>query len=773
MNRLLSAILIIFAVILINGDRVRSASAPLVSQELRQKAQSDGAVRVIVELALSAAAQSPLDSDIIGDLRRAEVAQARGLVRASLLGTRHSVVRQYQELPFIALNVGVDGLQTLVSLHGLVIRVVEDSLNRPFLSQSIPVVQADQVWAGGFGGTPFTGNGTVVAILDSGVDKEHPFLANKVVEEACFSSNDAGLGATSVCPGGVTSSFAPGSGMPCSAAINGCEHGTHVAGIAAGKGASFSGVAEDANIMAVQVFSRFDNPAFCGSADPCILAFNSDILLGLERVYAQRAVHNFASVNMSLGGGQNFTSCDNNVMKPAIDLLRSAGIATAIASGNDGFSDAIASPACISTSVSVGSTGDGSGGAALDVVSSFSNSASILSLLAPGSMINSSVTPGTGFANFQGTSMATPHVAGAFALLKEAGPNLTVSEMLSALQNTGLPVLDNRNAITKPRIRILNALFDLPLVDVIAPAKIADLNAGTSTQTSIALNWTAPGDDDDSGTAANYDVRVSTSKITDANWDLTTIQLNGEPTPSPAGSAQTFMAAGLFCDRNYFFATKTTDEVGNVSPLSNIVRMKTTACNKIIPSPSKLPVGEAGVAYSKTVDLLDGASPYDVQFDPTTLPPWLGANALVASSNPVAPIAIAGSSFTLTGTPPLTEAGKTFNLAAVITDAVGSVRKAKFKLKVAKPVEITTTALKPGKVNKPYSTTPRAKNGVKAYSWTAQLNSALPVGSTFAFDPVKGKISVLATDAGSVDVTFRVTDAAGGTDTQIVTLTFN
>jgi hypothetical protein len=312
----------------------------------------------------------------------------------------------------------------------------------------------------------------------------------------------------------------------------------------------------------------------------------------------------------------------------------------------------------------------------------------------------------------------------------------------------------------------------IPIIDQTAPGKIADLKAGTPTQTSIALNWTAPGDNDDTGTAANYDIRMSTTKITDANWDLAT-PLNGEPAPSPAGSAQNFTATGLLCNRNYFFAAKTADEANNVSPLSNIARAKTTACNKVIPSPKTLPVGEAGVSYTKTVDLLNGAGPYDVQFDPTTVPPWLATNALVASSKPVAPKFLANSSFTLTGTPPLTEAGKTFNIAAVITDAVGSVLKAKFKLKVAKPVEITTTALKPGKVNKDYSATPRAKFGVKAYSWTAKLNSALPSGSTFAFDPVKGKISVFATDTGSVDVTFQVTDAAGGTDTQVLTLTFN
>jgi hypothetical protein len=178
-SRLLTA-LWIFALLLFDGDTVRGASAPVIPQDLMQKVQSGGAVRVIVELTISAAAQAAVDSDIIRDMRRKEVAEARDLVRAGLLGTAHSVVRQYQELPFIALEIGMDGLRTLESLYGLVVRVVEDRLERPFLSESVPLVQADQVWAGGFG-TPFTGNGTVVAILDTGVDKNHPFVRGRVV----------------------------------------------------------------------------------------------------------------------------------------------------------------------------------------------------------------------------------------------------------------------------------------------------------------------------------------------------------------------------------------------------------------------------------------------------------------------------------------------------------------------------------------------------------------------------------------------------------------
>ncbi|MGH7926683.1 MAG: S8 family peptidase, partial [Candidatus Binatia bacterium] len=321
------------------------------------------------------------------------------------------------------------------------------------------------------------------------------------------------------------------------------------------------------------------------NSSPCIGAWDSDVMAGLDRVYALRSTHNFASVNMSLAGPFVFTShCDGDVRKPVIDDLRSAGIATVIASGNDSSVDAISSPACISSAISVGSTGDGSGGAALDVVSAFSNSASILSLLAPGSRINSSITPGSGFGNLDGTSMATPHVAGAFALLKEAGTSLTVSQMLNSLQSTGLPVLDNRNGITKPRIRILDALFALPLGDDTPPGTVANLKKESVTQTSVTLNWTAPGDDDDTGTATSYDMRFSTTKFTDADWNTLT-QVSGEPTPEAAGTGQNKTVTGLLCGRSYFFVIKTRDEAGNESALSKIATAKTAACNKLAATP--------------------------------------------------------------------------------------------------------------------------------------------------------------------------------------------
>jgi subtilisin family serine protease len=451
----------------------QSVSSPVVPQMLMDKAHNDGHVRVIIRLASVRTPELWLESDMEMTSRIASIKAAQQSVHAALAGVAYRVVRGFEDLPYLAISVGVGGLQALQSMSGIVAEVAEDRLHFPFLAESVPLVQGDQVWAGGFAGTTFDGTGTAVAVIDTGVDKNHAFLSGKVVEEACFSSNDPQYFATSLCPGGVEASFADGSGLHCG--VSGCEHGTHVAGIAAGNGqngsvASFSGVAKGAEIMAVQVFSRFEDPicSFIGESSPCILAFTSDIMAGLQRVYERRTARNFAAVNLSLGGESLYrTACDSDPLKPIFDLLRASNIATVVAAGNDGSAKSIASPACISSAVSVGSTTDGSAGAAADGISSFSDNASILSVLAPGQWIDSSV-PGGGFDTYAGTSMAAPHVAGAFAILKQAAPSASVSQMLAALQKGGLPVRDTRNAarITKRRIAILNALGQIPAVQL-------------------------------------------------------------------------------------------------------------------------------------------------------------------------------------------------------------------------------------------------------------------------------------------------------------------
>src|SRR4029077_3114140 len=117
------------------------------------------------------------------------------------------------------------------------------------------------------------------------------------------------------------------------------------------------GVAKGASIMAVQVFSDITDAATCGGTAPCVGAFTSDIISGLERVYTVAlAGRSIAAVNMSLGGTNFDAPCDSEPYKPMIDTLRSIGIASVIASGNDGSPFGLSSPGCISTAVSVGST---------------------------------------------------------------------------------------------------------------------------------------------------------------------------------------------------------------------------------------------------------------------------------------------------------------------------------------------------------------------------------------------------------------------------------
>jgi subtilisin family serine protease len=327
--------------------------------------------------------------------------------------------------------------------------VIEDRLAFPTLAESVPLIGAPQVWTQGGRGA-----GQAVAILDTGVDAAHPFLGGRVKAEACFSTNSPATGAESVCPNRGSSQTGAGSARPCAA--EGCEHGTHVAGIAAGAGAQFSGVAPDADIIAVQVFSQFVDkargPSPCrdsGQSSPCIASFSSDQIRALDHVRQLAAQRPVASVNMSLGGGRSAVACDAEFIKGAIDQLLAAGVATIIAAGNNGFADAVSYPGCVSTAVTVGSTTKHDG------VSSFSNRGPLLDVYAPGSSISSSV-PNGAFGAFSGTSMAAPHVAGAVAALKSARPRATPEEIVRALASTGVTV-DRR-----PRIALVSALAALP-----------------------------------------------------------------------------------------------------------------------------------------------------------------------------------------------------------------------------------------------------------------------------------------------------------------------
>ncbi len=449
-------------------------------QALMNQAQKKGSVRVLVGLRVAHAPEGALGSAVAIQNQRNSIIQMQDAVLDQVRAQNVKSVKRLKQIPFVAMRVDPQALEALKNLQQ-VATVHEDALHRPALGESVALIGANNAWTSGA-----SGQGQVIAILDTGVDKNHAFLAGKVVAEGCFSTTDAEDAATSLCPGGVQASSAAGAGANCS--LEGCGHGTHVAGIAAGKGASFSGVARDANLIAIQVFTRFDDSTFCGSAT-CLAAYTSDILQGLQQVQAYAANYSVASVNLSLGSGSFSAYCDSYdpATKAAIDNLRSLKIATAVASGNNGFSNGISMPACLSSAISVGSTQEGSLGTTADRISSFSNSASFLSLLAPGQYIYSSV-PGGGYANYQGTSMAAPHVAGAWAVLKSKSPGATVDQVLNALVTTGVSITDSRNDVTKPRLRVDAALNALTGGAPISTPTRTAMPVPTNTATRVATN---------------------------------------------------------------------------------------------------------------------------------------------------------------------------------------------------------------------------------------------------------------------------------------------
>ena len=161
------------------------------------------------------------------------------------------------------------------------------------LDLSVPKIAVNQAHNLGY-----TGKDIYVAVIDSGIEAAHPFFQNRVALEACFADT---------CPNGQSSMIGPGAARPVH------WHGTHVAGIIAGKNSSFTGVAPDAKIIAINVF------------DPLNGAYDENIIEALNWVASLSSQYNIASVNMSLGGSAIFKStCDDYIpqMTQAIKNLK-------------------------------------------------------------------------------------------------------------------------------------------------------------------------------------------------------------------------------------------------------------------------------------------------------------------------------------------------------------------------------------------------------------------------------------------------------------------
>lgn len=338
-------------------------------------------------------------------------------------------VRRFDNLPVIAMTVDAASLAAAKG-YDAGVRVWRDREVVPFLADSGLMVGADRAHDAGY-----TGEGAYVAVIDTGTDVHHPFIAGRPVIEACFADR---------CPNGGRRMVGPGAARPVG------SHGTHVAGIALGRGAGTRGMAPRAGLIAVNVFDRG------GKARKSNVLGALDWLIGVAHTSPVR----IASVNMSLGAPVHFgRPCRDRIYELAARLLARRKVVIVAAAGNERQTRGISHPACVPGIVSVGAV-DKEGR-----VANFSNSAPILDLLAPGVDIRSAVPGSRGrgapFREFPGTSMAAPHVAGAFALLREAVPRGSLEDFYRALVRGGREVRDRRNGVVKPALDLAGALAEL------------------------------------------------------------------------------------------------------------------------------------------------------------------------------------------------------------------------------------------------------------------------------------------------------------------------
>jgi len=423
------------------------------AKKLRAAVADDGAARVIITMAMPLVVEAQLSASEVRR-QRAAIRDRLGTLDRTLGGTDSEVVTEYTVVPGAVAEVDAAGLEALLADN----RVAAVTLDREAplaLDVSTGVIDSDLLNTAGVLGNNFEGSGGgayEVAILDSGVDNQHEAFTGRIVAQACFS-------ATSWCPNGATSQIGGAAGDNCTYSTQ-CDHGTHVGGIAAGQmyTGGHEGVARGARIVALQIGHR-STSCEAGEPNPCWRYFFSDLDLALQHTLNLRnGGRNIAALNMSLGGPLHTTEAACGAAFPNTQNLaanlQTAGVAVVGAAGNDGSGTSVSYPGCLPSSFTVAASDDS------DNPAGFSNNNAITDWWAPGVSIDAPVTTGTtAHGNKSGTSMATPHVVGAMALLRECvdgnGVPQTVTAAAADLSATGTTI--THDGVSRPRVNVLDA----------------------------------------------------------------------------------------------------------------------------------------------------------------------------------------------------------------------------------------------------------------------------------------------------------------------------
>jgi subtilisin family serine protease len=440
----------LFAALFVLALALSQASAPAhaggrdkVPPEAYDRLAAEGSVDLILSVqnsdALSAARQAlqARGRDVSADLLE-QLLGARLALVINSLPDGITITERFDQTGSLTVTVttttALDALEDLPNL----VRIDLPQVVQPLLNQSLGLIHQPDAAAAGY-----TGAGTSVAVLDTGVD---------YTRAAFGSCTEPGV------PSGCRVAFADDFTWFNDGALDdgNPKHGTHVAGIVAG-------VAPEAQILSLDVFvgSRADDAHIMGA---------------ISWVIDNAAEYNIKAVNLSVGTAETFSpaggpglgwdDCPGG-LQSSFQALRAAGILPVVAAGNSASDRQLSYPGCIEEAHAVGATYDASGvngsfdactdnPTVVDTVACFSNShATMLDSLAPGARISSA-----GLNFWAGTSMATPHVAGAVAVLSTiVGASLTSIE--NALKTTGPEITDPRNGVVKRRLDVNEAALSL------------------------------------------------------------------------------------------------------------------------------------------------------------------------------------------------------------------------------------------------------------------------------------------------------------------------
>lgn len=381
--------------------------------------------------------------------------------------------------------------------------------------------------------------GQSICIIDSGVNFSHPDL----------------LGKNKTC---VIDCYGKACTQNCSVDDDN-GHGTHVAGIAAAS-SEITGIAPNTKLIGVKILNS------SGEGHPT--NSGNDLTNSIDWCTDNSETYNITVISMSLGTTPQFdTNCDNEPgladWKTAVDAAYNKNISIVIATGNDANTTHISAPACFSNATQVANTYDASFGpvswgsptvctdssTALDQIVCHANRNSLVKLLAPGSQINSTKSDGT-YEIRGGTSMATPMVAGAIALIKQflnlTNQYKTPSQIETTLFNTGKLISDSASDKNYSRINIFDAIISydttLPNVTLISPENnsissatnqtftinITDLQLKNSTfylwNSTSTVNQTS---NNQTGASAQYQINISNLSLGETYyWTLQSYDRN-------------------------------------------------------------------------------------------------------------------------------------------------------------------------------------------------------------------------------------------------------